>query len=256
MFSSNNKLEPSTDTPDPSGRVHMVTGGSTGIGYGIMAHILQCNHARLDLLDVLILNGRARRWAVRGDEGGLGSHTQVTGIVQHHLSRTLLLLLIATPDSRLCLQSSEVSPTSAQINKNIRPVMLYAPWANATHPGSVVTGQQDQAVEANGTLGCIGVKAVGPFMKNLVDEGCRPVLFAATGDMVATEKIDGEYIISDRKVTDPSNQGLGEELGESVFDLLRRGALIGIDFIHLLSFCAETGCTEILWLSGAPTVAG
>ncbi|KAF2966399.1 hypothetical protein GQX73_g7189 [Xylaria multiplex] len=46
-----------------------------------------------------------------------------------------------------------------------------AVWANDTHPGSVVTGQQDQAVEAYGTLGNIGVKAVRLFLKNPVDEG-------------------------------------------------------------------------------------
>ncbi|KAI1736743.1 NAD(P)-binding protein [Xylaria scruposa] len=95
-----------------------------------------------------------------------------------------------------------------------------APWINATHPGGVVTDQQDQAVEAYGTLGKIGVKAMRPFMKDPVDEGCRPMLFAATSDAVAKEKIDGVYIVPDRKVTDPSQQAQDEELQERCWNLV------------------------------------
>lgn len=45
------------------------------------------------------------------------------------------------------------------------------PWINATHPGGVNTDQQEQAVEAYGTKGKLGVKAVRPFLKDPVDEG-------------------------------------------------------------------------------------
>ena len=68
------------------------------------------------------------------------------------------------------------------------------PWINATHPGAVKTDQQDQAVEAYGTLGKIGVKMVRPFMKDPVDEGCRSILFAATSEDVVTERIQGMYM--------------------------------------------------------------
>ncbi|KAI1757362.1 hypothetical protein F4782DRAFT_526122 [Xylaria castorea] len=79
-----------------------------------------------------------------------------------------------------------------------------APWINATHPGAV----------AYGTLGKIGAKAVRPFMKDPVDGGCRPMLFAATSDAVVKEKIDGAYTVPDRKVADPGTQALDEELQE------------------------------------------
>lgn len=63
------------------------------------------------------------------------------------------------------------------------------PWIDATHPGGVRTDQQDQAVEAYGTLGKLGVAAVRPFMKDPADEGCRLALFAATSEDIVTEKI-------------------------------------------------------------------
>lgn len=68
------------------------------------------------------------------------------------------------------------------------------PWVNATHPGAVRTDQQEQAVEAYGTKAKVGVAVIRPFMKDAVDEGCRPALFAATSDEVVTEKIQGEYV--------------------------------------------------------------
>ncbi|KAI2603520.1 uncharacterized protein GGS25DRAFT_96758 [Hypoxylon fragiforme] len=83
----------------------------------------------------------------------------------------------------------------------------------------VATDQQDQAVEAYGALGSLMVKAVRPFMKDPVDEGCRPTLFAATSDDVVKEKVDGEYIVPDRKVSDPSNQAKDEELQERCWGL-------------------------------------
>ena len=94
-----------------------------------------------------------------------------------------------------------------------------APWINATHPGGVKTDQQEQAVDAYGTLGKVGVALVRPFMKDPVDQGCRPILFAATSDAIREEGIDGCYIVPDRKVTEPTSQALDEELGEQCWKL-------------------------------------
>ena len=71
------------------------------------------------------------------------------------------------------------------------------PWMNATHPGAVNTDQPEQAVDAYGTIGKIGVKAVRPFMKGPVEEGCRPALFAVASNDVVKEKIQGQYVSSD-----------------------------------------------------------
>ena len=92
-------------------------------------------------------------------------------------------------------------------------------YVNATHPGAVNTDQQEQAVEAYGTLGKIGVAATRPFMKDPKDEGCRAILFAATSEDVVKEGIVGEYIVPDRKVTSPSSQAQDVELGESLWKL-------------------------------------
>ena len=96
------------------------------------------------------------------------------------------------------------------------------PWVNASHPGGVVTDQQEQAIEAYGTLGKLGVKAVRPLMKDPVDEGCRPALFAATSEEIVKEGIQGEYIVPDRKVTDVSKEGKDEELGERLWSLTEK----------------------------------
>ncbi len=45
-----NKFDPNTDVPDLSGKVYVVTGGSAGIGFGIVAHILQHNAEKIYLL--------------------------------------------------------------------------------------------------------------------------------------------------------------------------------------------------------------
>lgn len=45
-----NTFDPNTDIPDLSGQVHLVTGGSAGIGYGIVAHLLQHNPEKIYLL--------------------------------------------------------------------------------------------------------------------------------------------------------------------------------------------------------------
>ena len=68
------------------------------------------------------------------------------------------------------------------------------PWVNAVHPGAVSTDQPQQAIDAYGTKAKIGVKAVRPFMKDPVDEGCRSGLFAATSEDVVTEQIQGQFV--------------------------------------------------------------
>ncbi|MCJ1476814.1 hypothetical protein MMC13_005483 [Lambiella insularis] len=188
---------------------------------------------------------------------GIDSHMQVNHISQFHLTMILLPILQKTPNSRLVLQSSDLhraAPPSTkfaslnEINTDIGPMLLYnrsklaqvlfiralarrlengeqgfdnskatGPFMNATHPGGVETDQQKQAVEAYGTLGKLGVAAIKPMMKDPVDEGCRPALFAAASDDIVTEKIQGQYIVPDRKVTEPSNQAKDVELGEQLW---------------------------------------
>ena len=92
-------------------------------------------------------------------------------------------------------------------------------YANATHPGAVNTDQQEQAVEAYGVLGKVGVKATRPFMKDPVEEGCRSALFAATGTEVLGDGISGGYIVPDMKVTEPSAKACDEGLGERLWGL-------------------------------------
>lgn len=210
-------------------------------------------------LDALILNAGLGVGPYAESKDGIDTHMQVNVIAQHHLMMCLLPLLVQTHDSRLVLQSSDFhrfSPENqfkdiAELNKDIGPMKLYgrtklaqilqaralvrrkqrgelglkpnsAPWINTTHPGAVVTDQQQQAIDAYGTLGKIGVKAVRPFMKDPIDEGCRSALFAATSPEVATEKMDGEYIVPDRKVTDTTKQAKTEELGESLWKLIEQ----------------------------------
>jgi hypothetical protein len=64
------------------------------------------------------------------------------------------------------------------------------------------------------TMGKLGVKAVRPFMKDPIDEGCRSALYAATAVEVGTKPIDGEYIVPDCKVTDVSKEAKDEQLAE------------------------------------------
>lgn len=45
-----NTFDPDNDIPDLSGRVYVVTGGSSGIGFGIMAHLLQHKAHKIYLL--------------------------------------------------------------------------------------------------------------------------------------------------------------------------------------------------------------
>jgi len=177
---------------------------------------------------------------------------QVNHIAQFHLFMTLLPLLQKTPNSRLVLQSSDLHRAAQsstkfasldELNTDIGATYLYnrtklaqalivralvrrlktggtqGPWVNATHPGGVKTDQQKQAVDAYGTLGKIGVAVVAPLLKDPVDDGCRPALFAATADAIATEGIQGQYIVPDRKVTEPSSQAQDEQLGEQLWKL-------------------------------------
>lgn len=81
------------------------------------------------------------------------------------------------------------------------------------------TDQQQQAIDAYGTKGKIGVKMVKPMLKDPVDEGCRPALFAACSEDVVSEKIQGEYIVPDRKITDVSKQAKDEEKAERLWAL-------------------------------------
>ena len=167
--------------------------------------------------------------------------------------------LQATPNSRLIFMSSDLHrgcPSSTtftsvpEINTDLGPTNLYnrsklaqiltvraiarrmennqpgfqspkdtGPWVIATHPGGVSTDQQEQAVDAYGTKGKVGVAAVRPFLKDPVDEGCRSGLFAATSEDVVKEKLQGVYIVPDRKVSEPSNRAKDIELGENLWRL-------------------------------------
>jgi NAD(P)-dependent dehydrogenase (short-subunit alcohol dehydrogenase family) len=73
-------------------------------------------------------------------------------------------------------------------------------WINASHPGGVSTDQQEQAVEAYGTFGKVMVAATRPFMKEPVQQGCRPALFAATSEEIVKDKIQGAYVCPARDV--------------------------------------------------------
>lgn len=92
-------------------------------------------------------------------------------------------------------------------------------YVNATDPGAVETPQQEQAVEAYGTVGKIGVMATKPFMKDPVKSGCRSALYAATSLEIEEKGITGKYIVPDTKVTDPSDKSQDVELGEQLWRL-------------------------------------
>lgn len=68
------------------------------------------------------------------------------------------------------------------------------PWLLASHPGAVSTDQPEQAVDAYGILGKIGVTAIRPFMKDPESQGCRPALFAATSSQIVTDQLQGAYV--------------------------------------------------------------
>ncbi|KAI9821267.1 MAG: hypothetical protein M1827_004003 [Pycnora praestabilis] len=306
-----NKFDPNTDIPDLSGKVFAVTGGSAGIGFGIVAHLLQHNAAKILLLsnkeehaeeaieelkkygdnqrvqwikcdlanlkqvdevakklleeqkqlDCLICNaglGVGKYWET---QDGLDSHFQVNHLSQMHLFLTLLPNLQRTPTSRAVFMSSDLHrgftdsatfTSVSEINTDIGPMKLYNRtklaqvlfvravkrrmddgelgfkkydgkdnilYVNATHPGGVATDQQEQAKEAYGVMGKIGVGAVAPLLADPVDVGCRSGLFAATGENIVKEGISGQYIVPDCKVTDPSKTAQDVELGENLWKL-------------------------------------
>ncbi|OSS48278.1 hypothetical protein B5807_07598 [Epicoccum nigrum] len=307
-----NTFDPDTEIPDLSGKVYVVTGGSAGIGFGIVAHLLQHNaqkiyllsqseqHAaeaqealkhwgdnsrvdwrqcnlesfkqtdqvaralskELDRLDALICNAGLGVGVYNESEDGLDTHMQVNHFAQAHLMLSLLPILQKTPDSRLVAQSSDMHrPASSdikfasveEINQDIGAMQLYnrtklaqvvffhelvlrikagqfgqvtsntaPPWINATHPGGVVTDQQDQAVEAYGTIGKIGVAVARPLMKDPVKQGCRPALFAATHPDIVKEQVQGRYIVPDRKVIEPSDQSKSPVLGLNLWKLTKQ----------------------------------
>jgi WW domain-containing oxidoreductase len=208
-------------------------------------------------LDALVLNAGLGVGVYNETTDGIDSHFQVNVVAQHHLMMMLLPILAKTPDSRVVFQSSEFHRLGtgsvefqhlAEINQDVGAANLYnrtklaqvclakslvahkqkaelglrpdqPPYFIAVHPGGVNTNQPTQAEAAYGTKGRLGVKAVRPFMKDPVDEGCRPALFAATSDDVVKEQLDGCYIVSDRKVTDPSSNSKDEGLQERCLKL-------------------------------------
>ncbi|KAL8894033.1 MAG: hypothetical protein Q9192_004689 [Flavoplaca navasiana] len=303
-----NKFDPNKDIPDLDGKVYIVTGGTAGIGFGITAHLLQHNAAKIFLLsqkeehadeameelkkygdtskvqwihcdlkdlkqtysaakqlqsekqiDALICNAGEGVGKYNETVDGLDSHFQVNHLSQFHLAMMLWPNLQATPNSRLILMSSDLHracPSSTtftsvpEINTDLGAMNLYnrtklaqvltvramarriennqpgfqspkdtGPWVIATHPGGVKTDQQGQAVDAYGTKGKAGVAAIRPFLKDPVDEGCRSGLFAATSEDVVKEKLQGVYIVPDRKVTEPSDRAKDIELGENLWQL-------------------------------------
>ncbi|CAL8577106.1 hypothetical protein XPA_002952 [Xanthoria parietina] len=188
-------------------------------------------------IDALICNAGEGVGNYNETVDGLDSHFQVNHLSQFHLAMMLWPNLEATPNARLVLQSSDLHracPSSTtfssveEINTDLGAMNLYnrtklaqvlavramarrmednqpgfqspkdtGPWVIATHPGGVNTDQQEQAVDAYGTIGKIGVKAIRPFMKDPVDQGCRSALFAATSEDVVKEKLQGQYVSSD-----------------------------------------------------------
>jgi WW domain-containing oxidoreductase len=215
----------------------------------------------LDRLDGLVCNAGLGVGVYNESQDGLDTHMQVNHFAQAHLALTLLPVLQKTTDSRLVFQSSDLHRANsssvkfesiAEINQDIGATLLYnrtklaqvlfarelvkriqhdqfgtvtadkgQPWINATHPGGVSTDQPKQAEEAYGTLGKLGVAAVRPFMKDPVDEGCRPALFATTSEDIVKDKIQGAYIVPDRKVTEPSNQAKDEKLALNLWNLTK-----------------------------------
>lgn len=319
-----NKFDPNTDIPDLTGKVFVVTGGSAGIGFGIVAHLLQhhaekiyllsnksthadeainelkeygdvskiewvkCNLAdlketdrvgqelkkKITTLDALVCDAGigVGPFSLTGDD--IDSHFQINCLAQFHLTFILIPRLQSTPNSRLVLQSSDLhrmAPSSVkfesvdEVKQDIGPSYLYnrsklgqvlfvralkrrmeqkrlgftsteQVWANASHPGAVSTDQQEQAVEAYGTLGKAMVAATRPFMKEPVKQGCRPALFAATSEEIVKEKIQGAYIVPDKKPTDPSSQAMDETLGENLWKLTEK---LLLEKLHTLPYKLE-----------------
>lgn len=284
----------------------MVTGGSAGIGLGIISHILQHNPKRLlflsnkethaeeakehlkeygdittvdwiqcnldDLhqvktvaeslrekepeIDVLVLNAGIGVGPYAISRDGYDTHFQTNVLSQFLLVKTLLPNLKSraqsTKDARIVFQSSSLHDTAVsgvqfanidEINTDVGGLVLYdrtklanilvafklnrdlhaegvkGIYVNATHPGAVGTDQQKQAPDAYGAPVAALQTVLWPLMKDPIDEGCRPALFAATMPEIVEESITGKYIIPDKKVVDPSPKAQDEELGERVWKL-------------------------------------
>ena len=176
--------------------------------------------------------GMSGPMVVVADMSTTDSHFQVNVLSQVHLAFSLLPILQKTANSRLVLQSSDLhraSPSSVkfesleEMNQDIGPSYLYnrtklgmilfvralvrrmherklgfvsdeQVWINAVHPGAVRTDQQEQAVEAYGWVGKALVAVTTPLMKDAIEEGCRPALFAGTSSDIITDKIQGQYV--------------------------------------------------------------
>ncbi|KAK5108009.1 hypothetical protein LTR62_008844 [Meristemomyces frigidus] len=213
--------------------------------------------SELSRLDALILNAGLGVGVYNETRDGLDSHFQVNVVAQHHLLMLLLPVLRQTPQSRVVYQSSEFHrihtsavtfASQAEINRDVGAANLYnrtklaqiclakslvarkataqlglspgqPPYFLATHPGGVNTDQPEQAKEAYGAMGKIGVAAVRPFMKDPVSQGCRPALFAATHGDVVGEGLDGAYIVPDRKVTEAARNAKETGLQEQCLRL-------------------------------------
>ncbi|KAJ4356386.1 uncharacterized protein N0V89_004419 [Didymosphaeria variabile] len=140
---TDNKFDPNTDIPDLSGKIYVVTGGSAGIGFGIVAHLLQHNPEKIYLLsnkevhaeeaqeelakkwgdanktarnlakeltrlDGLVCNAGLGVGPYNESEDKLDTHMQVNVFAQAHIILTLLPVLQKTKDSRIVSQSSDL----------------------------------------------------------------------------------------------------------------------------------------------------
>jgi len=215
----------------------------------------------LNRLDALVCNAGLGVGVYNETRDGLDSHMQVNVFSQAHLTLMLLPILQKTPDSRIVHQSSDLHKGAdssmtfesvQEINQDIGATKLYnrtklaqilflrelyfrikagefgqvtestgLPWINATHPGGVLTDQQNQAIEAYGTAGKVGVQAIRPFMKDPVAQGCRPALFAAVSPDIVKDQIQNSYIIPDKKVQEPSKQARDEKLQRNLWRLTK-----------------------------------
>ncbi|KAI5777377.1 hypothetical protein EDC01DRAFT_678883 [Geopyxis carbonaria] len=92
-------------------------------------------------------------------------------------------------------------------------------YVNATHPGAVSTTQQDQAIEAYGTLAKVATAVARPFMKNPVTDGCLPALWAATSPDIVTNSVNGAYIIPPNKISEPSKQSQNDTLENNLWNV-------------------------------------
>lgn len=203
----------------------------------------------------LILNAGLGVGVYNETVDGIDSHFQVNHLSQFHLLLTLLPVLSCAPNPRIVLQASDLHrgatddvqfADEAEINRDIGPTKLYNRtklaqilivralarrisdgrlgdgkkiYVNAVHPGAVDTDQPLQAEEAYGTLGVIGHNLVKPLMKDPVSKGCRPALYAATSEEIVEKNIIGQYIVPDKKVTDPSARARDDTLGERLWAL-------------------------------------